>query len=179
MRRAVFVRSIASINLKNIYIYDVFHGRVKVCLRSTGQDFVQLHIPSPRRFATRRRAPISSTEISRRSGRRTGDMPRSITARLPTGTDTGPMGDVPGMAAATATEIAAAAAAGTGTGAEIAIGSGRGIAASRGRTRGCPERSTMRCRISEDTRRDAGSPGMPKGRDGATRSGAGRNICRT
>lgn len=141
-------------------------GGVKICFHSTGQDFVQLHIPSPRRSATRRRVPISSTGISRRSGKRTGGTPRHITARLRTGTDTGPMGGVQGTAAVAATAIATAAEAGTGTVAEIATGSGKGIAASRERTRGCPERSTMRCPISADTRRGAGSPGMLKGRDG-------------
>lgn len=179
MRRAIFVRSFISINLKNIYICDVSHGRVKVCLHSTGQGFVQSHIPSPRQYATHRRAPISSTGISRRSERRTGGTQPPITARRRTGMDTDPMGGVQGTAAAAVTAIAAVAEAGMVTEVEIATGSGRGTAASSGRIRGCPERSTMRCPISADTRRDAGSPGMPKGRDGATRSGAERNTSRT
>lgn len=151
----------------------------KICLHLTGQDFVQSRIPSPRQSVTRRRAPISSIGISRRSGRRTGGTQPHITARHRTGTDTGPMGGVQGTAAAAVTAIAAVAEAAAEIGTGTATDSGREIAASSGRIRGCPERSTMRCRISADTRRGAGSPGMPKVRDGATRSGAGRNTCRT
>ena len=179
MRRAVFVRSFVFLNLKTYISVMFFSWGSKIYLHLTGRDFVQSRIPSPRQSATHRRVPISSTGISRRLGRRTGDTQRRITAQLPTGTDTDPMGGVQGTAAAAVTAIAAVAEAGMVTGAEIATGSGRGIAASSGRTRGCPERSTMRCRISADTRRDAGSPGMPKGRDGATRSGAARNTSRT
>ena len=153
-------------------------GGINVCLHLTGQDFVQSRIPSPRRFATRRRVPISSTGISRRSGRRTGDTPRLITARHRTGTDTDQMGGVPGTATVTATAaVVTEAAAETETG--TATGSGKETAASRERTRGCRECFTIRCRTSADTRRGEGSPGTHKGRDGVTRSGAGLNTCRT